>query len=115
MGSNSTITVETAVQQMLMDACLPPVQGILDDIKRQLAAMREELRQSRSAKENDDGWLDARAAAKYLSMSATTFDKHRYSSSPKIPGSRVGGKMLYKRSDLDNWVRLHEIKSSGLA
>jgi excisionase family DNA binding protein len=59
--------------------------------------------------------MDAKAAAKYLGCSKTTFDNYRYNSSPKLTGYRVGGKTLFKREDIDSWVKLYEIRSKGLA
>lgn len=62
-----------------------------------------------------DGWLDAKAAAKYLGHSSGSFDKYRYKTNPKLKGYRLDGKTLYKRSDLDSFVRLYELKSAGVA
>ena len=48
------------------------------------------------------------------SVSVGTFDKYRYQTSPRIKGYRVGGKILYKRADLDAFVMLYEVKSDEL-
>ena len=61
----------------------------------------------------DDGWLDSEAAAKYLNLSKGTFEKHVYKAENKIRAYRVGGKNLFKKSDLDNWVKTWEDKSLG--
>ena len=63
-----------------------------------------------------DPWLTAEQARKYLgNMSKATFDKYRYQTTPRLKGQKLDGKILYKQSDLDNFVRLYEIKSGGLA
>jgi hypothetical protein len=62
---------------------------------------------------HSDGWLDAKSAARYLEISENTFDKYRYKTNPRIKGFRLDGKILYKRSDLDAFVKLYELKSVG--
>lgn len=89
---------------------VPVIVSMLEEQSRQLAALREDLRQ-KSAPEAD-GWLDAKAAAQYLGLSAATFDKYRYQTKVKIKGYRVGGKLLYQRKDLDSFVKLYEINSA---
>lgn len=90
----------------------PVILSMLEEQNRQLAALRDDLRRKPEAAREDDGWLDAKAAAIYLGMSATTFDKYRYQSRVKIKGYKVGGKTLYQRKDLDSFVKLFEINSS---
>ena len=97
-------------------AALPQLQQLLEAQTRDIKALRDELKASRnSSHETKDGWLDAKGAAEYLDMSAGTFDKYRYQTTPKIKGFKVGGKTLYKRADLDRFVMLFEVKSRGLA
>ena len=95
----------------------PALLKLLEDQGRELRGLRDAIKcLSRTAQTIDaDGWLDAKGAAVYLAMSPGTFDKYRYQTSPRIKGYRVGGKTLYKRADLDAFVRLFEVRSSGLA
>lgn len=88
----------------------PVIVSMLEEQGRQLAALREDLR--RNSTPETDGWLDAKAAAHYLGLSAATFDKYRYQTKVKIKGYRVGGKLLYQRKDLDSFVKLYEINSA---
>lgn len=88
----------------------PLIMSMLEEQKRQLLALREELK--RKPVPEADGWLDAKAAARYLGLSAATFDKYRYQTKVKIKGYRVGGKLLYQRKDLDCFVKLYEINSA---
>lgn len=62
-----------------------------------------------------NGWLDAKEAARNLSVSDATFDKYRYKTTPSIKGYPLDGKILYKKSDLDTFVRLYALKAGGLA
>ena len=62
-----------------------------------------------------DCWLDAKAAAAYLCISAGTFDKYRYDTNPRLKGYPLDGKILYKKSDLDQFVQLYSVKSEGSA
>ena len=83
-------------------------------LARDVAALRTEIAQSKAASngDTDAGWIDAKRAAKYLGLSATTFDKYRYQTHVKIKGYKVGGKLLYQRKDLDSFVKLFEINSA---
>ena len=90
----------------------PAILAILEEQNRQLAALRADLQRKLEAPRENDGYLDAKGAAKYLCISATTFDKYRYQSRVKIKGYKVGGKTLYQRKDLDSFVKLFEINSA---
>lgn len=90
----------------------PMIVSMLQEQSRELAALREEVRRKWDAPREQGGWLDAKAAAAYLGLSATTFDKYRYQSSVKIKGYKVGGKTLYQRADLDSFVKLFELNSA---
>lgn len=79
-------------------------------ITNEIVAALKPILQGRNA---EDGWMDATRAARYLDLSPNTFDKYRYDEFYSIPGYRVGGKILYKREDLDLWVRLWEAKRAG--
>ncbi len=108
----------TALSHILKGvAAFPDVLELLQAQGRQIEALREEVKALRIPRQDasTDGWLDAEGARKYLSMSANTFDKYRYQTNPSIKGYKVGGKTLFKRGDLDNFVRLFEIKSTGLS
>lgn len=96
-------------------AILPSILALLREQQQQLAALRAEICKPVPTVDSTDGWLDARGAAKYLGVSAATFDKYRYQTTPKIKGYKLDGKVLYKRADLDSFVRLYELKSGGLA
>jgi hypothetical protein len=53
----------------------------------------------------DDGWLDAKRAADYLSISANAI--HRLTSARQIPFEQDGPgcKCWFRRSELDTWRR----------
>ena len=72
----------------------PEVLKVLEDQSREIRALREDVRSLGSATQTvaAEGWLDAKDAAAYLSMSSGTFDKYRYETSVKIKGYKVGGK-----------------------
>jgi hypothetical protein len=103
-----------ALAQMLEAlSTAPKIFSMLEEQGRQLQALREEVRKKAEAPAEPSGWLDAKAAAAYLDMSATTFDKYRYQSPVRIKGYKVGGKLLYQRKDLDSFVKLYEINSAA--
>ena len=89
---------------------LPQVQQLLEAQARDIKALRDELKASRnSSPGTSDGWIDAPQAAKYLDMCPNTFAKFR----DQIQSYKVGGKVLFKKRDLDNFVMLWEHKSCG--
>jgi len=101
---------------------LAQVVPILNNLVELVQAQSQQIRsllenQSRvtSKIENADCWLDATKAAKYMDLSKSTFDKYRYGTNVKITGYPLDGKILYKKSDLDNFVKLYDLKSSGIA
>ncbi len=113
--ANNNVT-ETTVGQILtwMTSC-PELLESIRAMKEEMSGLRSDLKNARPVTAESDGWLDAKAAGKYLKMSPATFNKYRYETTPKIKGYKVGGKMLYEKTDLDNFVKLWEIKSAGLA
>jgi hypothetical protein len=92
---------------------LATVPSQIAQIQRDLAEIKR-LIQSRGAN-LETGYLDAKAAAAYCGMSRGTFDKYRYKSAIKIKGYPIDGKILYKREDLDGFIKLYDVKSRGLA
>lgn len=96
-------------------ASLPGLGQQLSNLGHEIAALKEEVRNLQKMDRNDDAWLDTKAAAKHLSLSANTFEKYHRHTTPRIPGYRVGGKTLFKREDLDSFVKLYDVKSRGLA
>ena len=79
------------------------------DLSRSFAILREEVIANR---QNEDRWLDAKGAREYLGgMSESTFDKYRYLARTKIKGYLVGGKTLFKKSDLDRFVVLYSVNA----
>jgi len=96
-------------------AALPSLLAEVRDLQRQIASMAEELARRRDGSDNPDGWLGPREAAKYLGISMGTFDKFRYEATPRLKGSALDGKTLFKKADLDVYVRLYSLKSAGLS
>lgn len=68
------------------------------------------IKSATTPKEENDGWIDAKAAMSYLGMSKNTFEKYRN----KMHGFRVGGKFYYKKKDLDSFVKLWEVNQYHL-
>ena len=113
--SSPSLKPEVSALMQLFEAlaAMPMIASLLQEQNRQLSALREEMRQHSNAAPDPDRWLDAKAAAEYLGLSATTFDKYRYQSRVRIKGYRVGGKFLYQRKDLDSFVKLYEFNSAA--
>jgi len=99
--------------QSLFDA-LATIPVLTAEMRREFAELKATLARPVTTAQSD-GWLDAKAAARYMGISSATFDKYRYQTTPKIKGYKLDGKTLYQRRDLDNFVMLYEVKSSGLA
>ena len=84
-------------------------------LSRRMERMQETTSQRLESGQNEDCWLDAKKAAKYMDVSKSTFDKYRYGTDVKITGYPLDGKILYKKSDLDTFVMLYDLKSRGIA
>lgn len=97
-------------------AALPEVLRLLEEQTRETRALKVEIQALKQVRtQKDDGWLNTKEAANHVDMSPNTFEKYRSDGVCPIKGYRVGGKMLFKRDDLDNFVRLWEAKSGGFA
>jgi len=93
-------------------AMLPRFSETLTRLERRLSGIEDTLARARPA--DPDRWMDTREACEYMSVSKSTFEKYRYRTNPKIKGYNLGGKVLFKKADLDSFVRLYEAKSNGL-
>lgn len=93
-------------------AALPRLLKLAEEQTLQIECLLREVRELRSKVCDVDGWMDARGARAYLgNMAEGTFDKYYYKAYPRIKGYKLDGKLLFKRSELDLWVRLYETKS----
>jgi hypothetical protein len=101
-----------ALRKLLM---IPDVRRIIQEEMRAGFAELQSTIARCNSHSDVDCWLDARAAAKYMCVSKTSFDKYRYETMPKLAGYRLDGKVLYKKSDIDSFVRLYALKSTGRA
>ena len=76
----------------------------------ELRGLLERLQESKAHKA--EGWLDTTHAAKYLGISRTTFQKYRKDESYPLSGTRLDGKIVYRKEDLDRYVEFREAKKS---
>ena len=115
MAANFQNSENEAIAQIL--GTLLKISDVRGIIQEQMRAGFAELQSAiaRSHGPDPDCWLDANAAAKYMCMSKSSFDKYRYETSPKLTGYRLDGKVLYKKADIDRFIKLYAVKSNGLA
>ncbi|MDB0064971.1 helix-turn-helix domain-containing protein [Oceanospirillaceae bacterium] len=57
--------------------------------------------------------LNNLAAAKHLGVAAATLQYWRSTGSQEIPFMKVGGRVIYSLSDLDEWLAKHTYKHTG--
>jgi len=57
--------------------------------------------------------LNNLAAAKHLGVAAATLQYWRSTGSQEIPFMKVGGRVVYSLSDLDEWLAQHTYKHTG--
>ena len=91
---------------------IPNVIESMAQIAKEMRILQNRVESDLTKYDDPDRWLSAKAAMTYLSMSASTFDKYRYNSDHSIKGYLVGSKTLYKKTDLDSFVKLWKLKSS---
>lgn len=94
-------------------ATIPDILPLLRAQAERLRNIEDRITRIQKQADAPDRWLDAKAAAEYLGVSAGTFDKYRYKTNPRIPGHALDGKILYKKSELDNFVVLYQNASGG--
>lgn len=70
----------------------------IEDAQRAVVARKEQ------ALRELEPWLDKRQAAQYLSMAVSTLEGRMASRNPP-PHTNDGGKVRFKPSELDEWMR----------
>jgi excisionase family DNA binding protein len=55
-------------------------------------------------------WLDLRALQRYACVSERTLREWIHRPENPLPASRVGTKILVRRSSLDRWLEAHQVK-----
>lgn len=107
---------EASLTEVLRGLLLMPcLLDLLKDQQRQISGLKELFAELGRPDAPASEWLDAKAAARYLGISDSTFDKYRYKTTPSIKGYPLDGKILYRKGDLDSFVRLYALKANGLA
>lgn len=74
-----------------------------DAVIEQIAQRAAELVAERSGQVEDDGWLSVAEAADYLRCSSPRI--YQLVSAKRIPYHKDGSRDLFRRSELDGWVR----------
>lgn len=64
---------------------------------------------------NSPDWLDLNALQQYATISERTLRAWVHKIVDPLPAVRVGGKVLVKRADFDNWLRKHSIKNADVS
>lgn len=73
---------------------------ILDQLADALAPRLEKIR-----KPSEDSWIDSKEAAVYLGVTQASLYQHTAARAIPFSQNEVGGKMFFKRSELDAWRR----------
>lgn len=56
-------------------------------------------------------WLDLKALQRYACISERTIREWIHRSSNPLPASRVGTKILVRRSNFDRWLENHKVRT----
>ena len=88
-----------------------------DIIEQRLASIEEKLQSllERLDKHNDPAkmsttWINSKQLAQYLNISTTAVGNLRIN---KIPYYKIGGKILYKKQEIDEFIEKTRRKSGG--
>lgn len=97
----------------LLAACanMPDLVQLVRGQSERLNRIETAIEGLRATPKDSDCWLDAKEAARYMGISNGTFDKYRYKTTPHIRGYALDGKVLYKKSDLDQFVKLYSAEA----
>ena len=66
--------------------------------------------QSTKAYSNAPEFMNKAQLSEYLNVSRTTID--RWIKTRNFPSSKIGGKYVYKREDIDRWTKEHSKKEN---
>jgi excisionase family DNA binding protein len=58
-------------------------------------------------------WLDLRELTEYAAVCERTVRGWIHSPVDPLPATRVGGKILVRKSDFDRWLERHRMKPAG--
>lgn len=77
---------------------------VWEEIVKTLGELKAKVRVSAG-----NEWLNSKAVREYLGISSRQFQKYR--DERRIPFSQLGRKVYVKRSDLDEFLQKHRIRS----
>jgi len=107
------------LQQTLNLLKLPAEVGanskLLLDLHSKVDAIQEFILKFSDNIELGDKYMPPKKAYKYLGMCESTFEKYRYKTKVKIKGYPLDGKYWFKKSDLDRFMMLYQVRSEQLA
>lgn len=86
-------------------------QVLLDELIQDVKAVKEICQDHFKSNENSSEWLTSEEARKVLAVSAKTWQQYR--DKRIIPFSQFGRKIYVRRTDLDDFMRNHEIRARG--
>lgn len=86
-------------------------QVLLDELIQDVKAVKEICQDRFKSNENSSEWLTSEEARKVLAVSAKTWQQYR--DKRIIPFSQFGRKIYVRRTDLDDFMRNHEIRARG--
>jgi hypothetical protein len=79
------------------------------NLQTELSELRKELKELKALIRKDYGeMLDAKAAAHYLGISINALHKKSCPSNMQIPYTRKGGKKMYSKKSLVNWLKKND-------
>ena len=88
-----------------LEAAATAIGEKLRALEEAISAAREVVQRRQTDAVNElEPWLDKRGAAKYLAMSVSTLET-RLASRNAPPHTNDGGKLRFKPSELDAWLR----------
>lgn len=84
--------------------------AVLDQFIDQLASavaekLQANLQPEQSQQDSEVNFMNKGEVAAYLHTSRTTLD--RWIANEGFPSSKIGGRYIYKREDVDRWVEAH--------
>ena len=62
--------------------------------------------------QDDDRYLDLGGLVAYSTLSARTIRRYMADQAHPLPAHRLGGRVLFKRSEFDQWLRDRETRTS---
>ena len=89
------------------------IEGILQRIERKIDSLQKQVDELKPQVSSDAAWLTIKELSEYIPTNPSESTIRRMVRAQVIPYSRAGKRLLFQKSDIDNWLLNSKSKSVG--